>query len=413
MKEQVLDIGLILKAIYGKIDGLTHQLDIANKEIIVLKARLTVYETPKDSHNSSIPSSKQSILAQVQKSDELLATQSLREKSSKPSGGQVGHKGSTLEMVSKPDSVIEHQSNYCKRCGNNLGDIEGSVTEVRQLFDIPIPILPIVTEHRVIEKKCSCGHCNKADFPLDVRSRVSYGQNIRALVVYLSCIQFIPYKRLTEVLHDCFGVSLSQGTIDNILNDMSDKSLGTYNEILNKIKLSPVVGADETGENVNGELKWIWTWQTKLLTYLMSDKSRGGVAINSCFENGLPNSILVTGRHASYFKMNVAGHQICLAHILRELIYLNELDTSQTWSAELAELIREAIHIRKTVPWDEIDRISITERFHNLLNQSTDNLHQKIIAIKKSLQSIKITFSSFYFILIFLMTTMLQKGLSE
>lgn len=396
MKEQVLDMALVLKSINGKIDSLTQQLntvtqqlDIANKEIMVLKVRLAVYEAPKDSHNSSIPPSKQSLVAQMQKSNELLATRSLREKSSKPSGGQVGHKGTTLEMVSNPDSVIEHQSNYCKRCGNSLGDIEGSVTEVRQLFDIPIPTLPIVTEHRVIEKKCSCGHCNNADFPVDVRSRVSYGQNIKALVVYLSCIQFIPYKRLTEVLRDCFGVSLSQGTIDNILNDMSDKSLGAYNEILNRIKLSPVVGADETGENVNGELKWIWTWQTKLLTYLMSEKSRGGAAIKKHFENGLPNAVLISDRHASYYKMNVAGHQICLAHILRELIYLNELDTSQRWSAELAELIREAIHARKTVQWDEIDRKSILERFQNLLNQSTDNLHQKIIAIQKSLTKYK------------------------
>ena len=122
--------------------------------------------------------------AQVKQSNELLATRSLREKSSKPSGGQVGHKGTTLEMVNNPDSVVEHKSNYCKRCGNNLRYIDGSVAEVRQLFDVPLPINPIVTEHRVIEKKCTCGHCNKADFPLNVRSRVSYGDNIRALVVY-------------------------------------------------------------------------------------------------------------------------------------------------------------------------------------------------------------------------------------
>lgn len=170
---------------------------------------------------------------------------------------------------------------------------------------------------------------------------------------------------------------------------MSDKSLDAYNEILERIKLSSVVGADETGENVNGELKWIWTWQTDLLTYLTSDKFRGTKAIEKLFENGLPYSTLVTDRHASYFKINVAGHQICLAHILRELIYLDELDTSQTWSTELAKLIREAIHTRKTVIWDKIDRKSIIERFHNLLDQCTDNLHQKVIAIKKSLTKYK------------------------
>ena len=68
---------------------------------------------------------------------------------------------------------------------------------------------------------------------------------------------------------------------------------------------------------------------------------------------------LVTDRHASYFNMNVEGHQICLAHILRELTYLTELYPNQTWSSQLAKLIRDAIHKRKTEMWEQIDRDSI------------------------------------------------------
>ena len=254
-----------------------------------------------------------------------------------------------------------------------------------------------MTEHQVIEKRCSCGHCCQVEFPKDVRSRVSYGTNIRALVTYLSCVQFIPYKRLTEVLRDCFGVKLSQGSVDNILQEMSQKTLSVYNEIRNRIEQSRVVGADETGENINGELHWMWAWQTTNLSYIYSDKSRGKLAIDKHFEDGLPNSILVTDRHASYFNMNVADHQICLAHILRDLTYLTELDTKQTWSSRLAELIREAIHKRKTELWENIDRISILERFENLLTTCTDNLHQKIIAILKSLIKQKNTYLSSFF----------------
>lgn len=396
MKEQILDIALVLKSINGRIDGLTKQLDCAREEIIVLKKentvlkeRLSVYETPKDSRNSSIPPSKDTLAVQAEKSKKLLATRSLREKSGKFNGGQSGHKGITLKMVSEPDTVVEHQPYYCTRCGNDLSGIEGTVVEIRQVFDIPMPVRPNVTEHQMIGKQCSCGHCCQMEFPKEVRARVSYGANIRALVVYLSCIQYIPYKRLTEVLHDCFGVNLSQGTIDNILKDASDKSLEAYNEIRNRIEQSSVVGADETGENINGELHWMWAWQTSKLTYIHSDKSRGKLAIDRQFENGLPKSILVTDRHSSYFNMNVADHQICLAHILRELTFLTELDTTQTCSSQLAELIREAIHKRKTELWEKIDRKSILDRFENLLKTCTDNLHQKIIAIIKSLTKYK------------------------
>lgn len=396
MNEQVLDIALVLKSINGKIDGLSKQLESAQEEIVVLKKengvlkdRLAVYETPKDSHNSSIPPSKDSLLAQAQKSKKLLTTRSLRENSGKSNGGQIGHKGSTLEMAREPDSIIEHKPYFCTRCGNDLSRVQGSVVEIRQVFDVPMPIRPIVTEHRVVSKQCSCGHCCQTDFPKEVRSRVSYGTNIRALVTYLSCIQCIPYKRMTEVLRDCFGITLSQGTIDNILKDVSDKSLGVYNEIRNRVKQSSVVGADETGENINGELHWMWAWQTDKLTYIHSDKSRGRLAIDKQFANGLPKSILVTDRHSSYFKMNVADHQICLAHILRELTFLTEFDTKQTWSSEIAELIREAIHKRKTESWENIDRNSILDKFKNLLTICTDNLHQKIIALIKSLTKYK------------------------
>ena len=396
MNEQVLDIELVLKAINGKVEGLTKQLHVANekiagleKENTSLRSRLAVYETPKDSHNSSTPPSKDSLAVQGEKSKKLLATRSLREKTGKQNGGQIGHKGSTLEMVSNPDSIVEHQPYFCTRCGNDLSKVEGSVVEIRQVVDIPMPIHPMVTEHQLIGKKCSCGHCCQVEFPKAVRSRVSYGTNIRALVTYLSCVQYIPYKRLTAVLQDCFGVNLSQGTVDNILQDMSQKSLSAYNEIRNRIEQSSVVGADETGENINGELRWMWAWQTSNLTYIYSDKSRGKLAIDKHFENGLQNSILVTDRHASYFNMNVADHQICLAHILRELTYLTELDTTQTWSSQLAELIREAIHKRNTELWENIDRISILNRFKILLTTGTDNLHQKIIAIQKSLTKYK------------------------
>ena len=396
MKEQVLDIALVLKSINGKIDGLTNQLKSAHEEIVVLKKensvlkeRLAVYETPKDSHNSSIPPSKDSLAAQGEKSKKLLATRSLREKSGKPNGGQIGHKGYTLEMASEPDSIVEHQPFFCTRCGSDLSAIEGEVVEIRQVFDIPIPVRPLVAEHQLIDKRCSCGQCNKIDFPKEVRSRVSYGENIRALVVYLNCIQFIPYERLTQVLQDCFGIKLSQGTVKNILDDAAEKSLVAYHEIRNRVEQSKVVGADETGENINGELHWEWVFQTPKLTYIYSDQSRGKLAIDKHFENGLPNSILVTDRHSSYFNMNVADHQLCLAHVLRNLIFLTELDKNQSLTSELAELIRAAIHKRKTELWENIDRSSILNRFDKLLTSCTDNLHQKIIAIIKSLTKYK------------------------
>jgi len=123
----------------------------------------------------------------------LLITRSLREKSAKPTGGQIGHKGVTLEMASEPDFVEQHSLNFALTV-EIIFPNRGTVTETRQSVDIPLPIQAIVTEHQVISKKCSCGQCCEANFPKHVRSNISYGPNIRAIVTYFSCSQYVPIK---------------------------------------------------------------------------------------------------------------------------------------------------------------------------------------------------------------------------
>jgi transposase len=78
-------------------------------------------------------------------------TRSTRGKSEKPSGGQPGHKGHTLEQVSVPDKVIVHDVSICTACGLSLEDQAISRQLKRQVFDIPEPKIE-VTEHQVLTK---------------------------------------------------------------------------------------------------------------------------------------------------------------------------------------------------------------------------------------------------------------------
>jgi transposase len=277
-------------------------------------------------------------------SRELRRTVSLRKKSVLKSGGQPGHPGSTLEPIPTPDSVARHVPDYCRQCGRSLPDELSESLGKRQVIDLP-EIKPLVTEHRIYGKQCSCGCYNKGTFPDEARAPVCYGPNIRALITYFHTVQCIPYERLSETLRECFNVNLSQGTIDNILASMQNASDEMYEQIRLRITQSPVVGADETGANVGSKLQWIWGFQTDKLTYLYHDPSRNKKAIDKHFPKGLPDSTLVTDRYAPYFNCFVKEHQLCLAHLLREVTYLTELDKNQDWSSSLKKLLQEAIHI--------------------------------------------------------------------
>ena len=124
-------------------------------------------------------------------------------------------------------------------------------------------------------------------------------------------------------------------TVQNILKENSGKADCAYEEIRKRLETASVVGADETGAAVGKHLHWNWIFQNDLLTYVFQSESRGQKAIDSKFPKGLPYSTLVTDRHQSYFKMNVKDHQVCLAHLLRNAEYLNELDPNQNWSRHL------------------------------------------------------------------------------
>src|SRR5437763_7259764 len=112
-------------------------------------------------------------------------TRSLREPSGKKRGGQKGHPGETLRQVDTPDRVVDHYPEICAGCGAALTAVMATSHAARQVFDLPEPRPPVVTEHRA--HLCSCAQCGtrtQAAFPEGVTAPVQYGPRIGAMVVY-------------------------------------------------------------------------------------------------------------------------------------------------------------------------------------------------------------------------------------
>lgn len=270
----------------------------------------------KDSHNSSLPPS----------SDLFTKNKSLRPVSTRSNGGQPGHKGSTLEMSKKPDKIIDLKSNFCSVCGQSLEAELFILNSKRQVIEIP-PIVPIYEEYRQYACQCpTCNHQQLAEFPLGVNAPIQYGSTVETLVGYFSVYQFIPYQRLQRLFSQLFSLPLSQGSIGNILERSAQKYDGVYQEIKAQILQSSVVGSDETGAKVNGAKWWIWVWQNLQNTFIIASDNRGFKTVNSVFENGLPNSAIVSDRWAAQLKTHSKNSQICLAHLLRDLIFLIETE---------------------------------------------------------------------------------------
>jgi transposase len=364
LETKVIRLESLIEKLLDKIEDLTHR---------------------KNSRNSSISPSKDE--------NRPLKNQSLRTKSSKKAGGQLGHEGTTLKMVENPDQIINHKPDFCNCCGNDLSDKAEELLLKRQVVDIPV-IFPKYTEHRIFKKTCSCGHQNKSIFPENVRATISYGTNIQATIAYMHTRQYLPFERMSEYFKDVCNLPISQGTICNLLYGFALKAQPAYDLIAQKVSNEKVVGADETGIRVNGKNGWFWTWQSKLVTFVVFSKNRGTATIDTNFSQGFHDAVLVHDCWASHFQTQCKTHQLCIAHLLRELIFLEQRFESN-WATNFKRTLYEALELKKNLDQEQYNnpllerdkiRISLEALLENPLPKNQKKLrafHKRMIKHKE------------------------------
>ncbi len=325
----------------------------------------------KDSTNSSIPPSQQSIAAQT-----ALRTQSLREPTGRKPGGQEGHEGHELAKTDSPCSTEYHKASICPHCGAVIPeDAEQECTMTTQMIEIGGAMEPpVVTEHRRLTAVCP--HCHRrvhGKMPTGSSTKTSYGPKTQTLVVYLFAVQSIPYNRIAGMMRDVFSLeSFSEGTVKNILSRNAAKAQAVYMALLDHIAREKCAGMDETGVYINKALCWFWCLQCAKYCFVFADPSRGIEALkkHGILER-LANLVLCTDRHSTYFNADVLTHQFCLVHLIRNLQYLNDINETQQWSRDMQKLFREAIreaNKAEAPPGAEV-RKKYEERLDELLDQ--------------------------------------------
>ena len=298
-------------------------------EIAELKSRITALEVrlAKDSHNSSKPPSSDGLRKPAPKS--------LRQAGQHPKGGQKGHKGSALDRVVEPDHVVNHPlPATCDVCGSTLG--EAHISEARQVFDIP-PQQVEVTEHRILEARCTCGKVHRSDFPEAITATTQYGPRVQATVVYLTQHHMLPILRTARIMRDTCGVALSSGAVVRMIHAAAGNLAPTVARIADAVRDARVAHFDETGMRVAGKLHWLHAAATQTLTWVGMHTRRGQEAFDTF---GILPRFQGTAIHdgwAPYRKYD-CRHGLCNAHHLRELTMVHEL-YGQRWAKSMIDLL--------------------------------------------------------------------------
>lgn len=256
--------------------------------------------------------------------------QSLRSTGKNKSGGQTGHKGSTLELRSHPDEIIVHDIELCAKCNGDLSKVSGVVSQVRQELDIPTPKIK-VTEHQILSKVCPGCHSKvKASFPQGINAPVQYGLGIKAYATYLATEQFIPEDRLQTLFLDLFGLSIATDTLVSFTKKLHYQLEGFNLLCFEAVQKSLLNHLDETSLRVAGKTQWLHVSSNESFTYYHLNVRRKALL------EGL-QGFVVHDHWKCYYLMSGVKHALCNAHHLRELNA--RIEDGESWALPLKRLL--------------------------------------------------------------------------
>lgn len=224
----------------------------------------------------------------------------------------------------KPTHIIYHAVDSCPDCGRELTG--GHEKWRHQVVEIP-RVEVEVTDHIFVERYCGvCGKRYTPD-PAEVLAGVVVGKkNIgigaMSLICHLKTVCRVPIGQIKKLVETLWGLRISAGQIAEILHDVAELGESAYSGLLEAVRGSPVVHADETGWREDGVNGYVWSFSTPDVRYYTYRHSRGSVVAKEVLA-GEFGGALVTDFYAAY-NFYEGIKQRCWVHLARDLATLVE-----------------------------------------------------------------------------------------
>jgi len=309
------------------------KLQALQVEIEALKMKLEKgKKPPTNSSNSSQPPSRD------QKSN-------LPEKRKKHRHGPPhGHAQHIRQFVANADHVVEVRPRVCKDCQGDLSQESGALVNVNQITELPDAKAEVIEVRQYAVKCPCCGHKQTGEAPAGLEMERAFGARLEATVVYYRQQQHMSYVRAEAALRDLYGVKISPGGIDKIMQRGGQQAARQVDPIQVGIQQSAVVHCDETGSRVDGQNWWQWVFcsATAVLHVIRFDRS---VDVIKEVMAGHKVDVWVSDCYSAQMKAPAGQRQLCMAHQLRNLQAVVDLYPAAFWPRAMQALFRSAVHL--------------------------------------------------------------------
>ena len=250
-----------------------------------------------------------------------------KEKSSKSKGGQVGHSRHLRELVplEAVDEIVEIYPHECDQCHSPLRSSDQLGQPLRhQVWELP-KVKARVKEYQFYSRQCSqCLHLTKSEknWPKDVPTG-QFGPRLVATLGVLHGQYQLSLRQTQELTNDLWQLPLSLGGVSASCQKASTALEASYQSIEETVQDYPTNHVDETGWKREGQLRWLWVATNTAASLFKVTASRCGKSLKSLIgENYL--GIIHSDRHKPYLKLEESRHQLCWAHLIRNLRGLSQ-----------------------------------------------------------------------------------------
>jgi transposase len=232
------------------------------------------------------------------------------------------------------------------------GDLEETEVVPQYQAEIP-PVRPTIIQFNVHVGHCKkCGRRVQGRHPEQTSDALGaagsqIGPRAVAMAAELHKGLGLPLAKVRRIFQVGFGLVISRGGICQAIARLSRKAQPTYDALVEAIRGSPVVAADETGWKVAGWLNWLWVFVTKHITVYAIQAGRGFEEAAEILGADYSGTLGRDG-WAPYRGFKKAGHQSCIAHLVTRCLEILSTATGGAVRIPRAvlRLLREALALR-------------------------------------------------------------------
>ncbi len=329
LRAQLDDCRARFDAIKQKGEASADTLALINALFMLVDIVVAVFlekTTPKTSRNSSLPSSRDGTDSE---------THTAGRSGSRSRGPKARHaRSDTLRTV-----TTTHTSpvTECRQCGHDLTGTACTGHEQR----IEVDIVFETVERRVTAEIKACPRCQsrtKGRFPDTMPGPLQYGPGIVAYVVHLLCAQMVPLKRTAAMIQAMTGRLLSEATLLAFVWRLHQALESWEAAAIDKLLDMPVLHVDETSLRVDRKNYWIHVCAGGPITVKGLHRNRGCEAINTLGIIPRYGGLIVHDCWKPYFTYTQCKHQLCGAHLLRELQAVTD-SNGYPWARKMHKLL--------------------------------------------------------------------------